>query len=84
VDFFLDVNWHESRKLLKAYFPLDIRTEYATFELGDGCLRRPIHENTSWDQARLEVAGHRYCDLSEANFGAAVLTDYKYGYTVRD
>ena len=47
-------------------------------------IRRPIHANTSWDQARLEVAGHRFCDLSEASFGVSVLTDYKYGYTVRD
>jgi alpha-mannosidase len=52
--------------------------------MGSGYYRRPIHENTSWDQARLEVSGHRFCDLSEGNFGAALLTDYKYGYTVRD
>jgi alpha-mannosidase len=32
----------------------------------------------------LEVSGHRFCDLSEGNFGASVITDYKYGYTVRD
>ena len=84
MEFVTDVDWQESRKLLKAYFPLNVRSEFATFEISSGMLRRPIHANTSWDQARLEVHGHRFCDLSEASFGESVLTDYMYGYTVRD
>lgn len=84
VDFRNDIDWHERRKLLKAYFPTNIRTDFATFEIGSGVIRRPIHTNTSWDQARLEVCGHRFVDLSEASFGVSVLNDCKYGYTVRD
>jgi len=84
VDFKNDIDWHERKKLLKAYFPLNIRTDFATFEIGSGIVRRPIHTNTSWDQARLEVCGHRFVDLSEASFGVSVLNDCKYGYTVRD
>ena len=49
IDFVTKVKWFESRKLLKAYFPLDIRTDYATFEISSGTIRRPIHANTSWD-----------------------------------
>jgi alpha-mannosidase len=33
VDFNTQVDWHESKKLLKAYFPVDIRTDYATFDI---------------------------------------------------
>jgi alpha-mannosidase len=84
IDFKTTVEWYETKKLLKAYFPLDIRTDYATFEIGSGTIRRPIHENTSWDQARLEVCGHKFVDLSESIFGVSILNDCKYGFTVRD
>jgi alpha-mannosidase len=32
-------------------------------------------------RARYEVPGHRFADLSEHGFGAALLTDSKYGYS---
>ena len=70
--------------MLKAYFPVNIRTDFASFDTSSGVYRRPIHTNTSWDQARLEVCGHKFVDLSETSFGVAVLNDCKYGYTVRD
>ncbi|MBO0709506.1 MAG: alpha-mannosidase, partial [Candidatus Dormibacteraeota bacterium] len=40
------------------------------------------HQNTSWDAARFEVAGHRFVDLSEPDYGVAVLNDGKYGHDV--
>ena len=49
IEFKTTVDWYEKRKLLKAYFPVNIRTDYATFEIGSGTIRRPIHANTSWD-----------------------------------
>lgn len=33
VDFLTQVDWHEEKKLLKAYFPVDIRSDYATFDI---------------------------------------------------
>jgi alpha-mannosidase len=42
---------------------------------------RPTHRSTSFDRARYEVPGHRFADLSEHGFGAALLTDSKYGYS---
>ena len=84
IDFKTNIDWYERRKLLKAYFPLNIRTDYATFEVSSGLLRRPIHANTSWDQARLEVCGHKFVDMSEAAFGVAILNDGKYGHSIRN
>src|SRR5436190_15624006 len=46
-----------------------------------GYAERPTHYSTSFDRARYEVPGHRFADLSEHGFGAAVLTDSKYGYS---
>jgi alpha-mannosidase len=43
-------------------------------------IRRPTHRNTSWEQARFEVAAHRFADLSEYGYGVALLNDGKYGH----
>jgi len=84
IDFKTNIDWYERRKLLKAYFPLNIRTDFATWEISSGLTRRPIHANTSWDQARLEVCGHKFVDMSEAAFGVSLLNDCKYGFSIRN
>jgi alpha-mannosidase len=80
LEFMTDIDWHERRLLLKARFPLAIRADHATFECAAGVIRRPTHRNTSWEQARFEVAAHRFVDLSEHGYGVALLNDGKYGH----
>ncbi|HET8606121.1 MAG TPA: glycoside hydrolase family 38 C-terminal domain-containing protein [Gaiellaceae bacterium] len=81
LEFHTEVDWHESHTLLKVCFPLAVRARTATYEMPFGYAERPTHFSTSWDRARYEVPGHRFADLSEHGFGAAVLTDSKYGYS---
>ena len=81
LEFHTTVDWHESHTLLKVCFPLAIRSPNATYEMPFGYAERPTHYSTSFDRARYEVPGHRFADLSEHGFGAAVLTDSKYGYS---
>ena len=76
-----EVDWHEAHTLLKACFPLAVRARSATYEMPFGYAERPTHYSTSFDRARYEVPGHRFADLSEHGFGAALLTDSKYGYS---
>lgn len=80
IEFGTDIDWHERRILLKARFPLAIRSDVAAFECAAGVVRRPTHRNTPWDQTRFEVAGHRFADLAEHGFGVALLNDGKYGH----
>ena len=75
------VDWRGRRQLLRALFPLAVRNHEATFETAFGAVTRPTHRNTSWDEARFEVPGHRWADISEAGYGASLLTDAKYGYS---
>jgi alpha-mannosidase len=77
------VDWHESHTLLAACFPLAVRWPTATYEMPFGYAERPTHASTSYDRAKYEVPGHRFADLSEHGFGAALLTDSKYGYSCR-
>ncbi|MFZ2540090.1 MAG: glycosyl hydrolase-related protein, partial [Oscillospiraceae bacterium] len=37
-----------------------------------------------WDVARFEVCGHKWADLSEGNYGVALLNDCKYGYGITE
>ena len=75
------VDWRERHTLLKVCFPLAVRSPNATYETAFGYAERPTHYSTSFDQARYEVPGHRFADLSEHGFGVALLTDSKYGYS---
>jgi alpha-mannosidase len=81
VEFHTTVDWHEEHKLLKVCFPLDVHAPNATYEMPFAYAERPTHYTTSFDRARYEVPGHRWADLSEHGFGAALLTDSKYGYS---
>lgn len=81
LEFHAVLDWRERHTLLKVCFPLDVRAPNATYEMPFGYAERPTHFSTSFDRARYEVPGHRFADLSEHGFGAAVLTDSKYGYS---
>lgn len=70
--------------LLKTAFPLDILCKEANYDIQFGNVSRPTHENTTWDQARFEVCAHKWADISEPGYGAALLNDCKYGYDIHD
>ena len=80
VDFPMQVEWHETRRFMRAYFPMAVRSQRATYEIQFGHLERPTHSNTSWDMARFEVCAQKWADLSESGFGVALLNDCKYGH----
>ncbi|MEY2715988.1 MAG: hypothetical protein RIT24_2331, partial [Planctomycetota bacterium] len=74
-----EVEWHESQRLLRALFPCDVRARHAWYGTQYGAIERPIHRNTSWEEARFEVPGHAWMDVSEPGFGVAILDDGRYG-----
>jgi len=74
------VDWHEHQSLLKAEFDFDLNTSEIAAEIQFGHVTRQTHSNTSWDQAKFEASMHRWIDISEPDFGAALLNDCKYGY----
>ncbi|MFN8514042.1 MAG: glycoside hydrolase family 38 C-terminal domain-containing protein [Chloroflexia bacterium] len=66
----------------QAAFPVAIHAGHATYEVQFGNVERPTHRNTSWDRARFEVCAQRWADLSEGDYGVALLNDGKYGYDI--
>lgn len=84
IDFETIVDWHEHQQLLKASFPVKVRSTKATYDIQYGNVTRPAHWNTSWDMAMFETVGHQWADLSERDYGVSLLNDCKYGYDIKD
>lgn len=84
IDFETWIDWHEEHVLLKAAFPVDICADRAQYDIQFGSIARDTHTNTSWDEARFEVCAQKWADLSESDYGAALLNDGRYGYDVHD
>lgn len=81
IDFVNVVEWNEFQHLLKVHFPVNVNTDEATFDIQFGNIKRKIHKNTSWDQARFETCAHKWVDLSEGNYGVSLMNDCKYGHS---
>ena len=84
LDFETKVDWKEKHKMLRVHFPVNVRTEQATFDIQYGQAKRNTHRNTSWDKAKFEVVGHKYADLSDHDYGVALMNNCKYGYMIHN
>jgi alpha-mannosidase len=80
VEFDTFIDWQERAQVLKAQFGFDLNISEIRSEIAFGHVTRPTHRNTTWDRARFEASMHRWVDISEADFGIALLNDSKYAY----
>lgn len=78
------IDWQEEHRFLKTAFDTSIHADYASQEVQFGCIRRVTNRNTQIEKAKFEISNHKYTDLSETRYGAAVLNDCKYGISVRE
>ncbi len=81
--FDVQVDWQESDKMLRTCFDTQVITDRAGYDIQYGLIHRSNHENTLWDKAQFEVCGHKWIDLSQSNWGIALLNDCKYGFRVK-
>jgi alpha-mannosidase len=77
------VDWREDCVMLRTNFSVGLRARYATYGTQFGAIERPIHENTSWDAAQFEHCAQRWVDVSQPDYGVALLFDTKYGCSCR-
>lgn len=83
IEFETEVDWNESQKMLRVDFPVNIHSSEAKYEIQFGHVTRPTHSNTSWDMAKFEVVGHKWADISQPNYGVAIVNDCKYGHRIQ-
>ncbi|MFZ0704952.1 MAG: glycoside hydrolase family 38 C-terminal domain-containing protein [Candidatus Korobacteraceae bacterium] len=84
VDVHMQADWHERHILLKVAFPLNVRSDKATFEIPYGTVERPTTRNTPAEKSQFEVPALRWGDISDATHGFSLLNDSKYGYDAKD
>ena len=78
------MDWQDNHRFMKAAFDTSVQNSFARFEIQFGNVMRPTTRNDSVEKAKFEVVNHKYTDLSETRFGAAILNDSKYGISVKD
>ncbi len=83
IRFSCTVDWREEQKNLRVQAETNLKSLQAAYEIQFGLAYRPTHENTSWDKAMFEAPGQRFADLSQPDYGFAVLNDCKYGHYIR-
>ncbi|NJL62259.1 MAG: alpha-mannosidase [Methylacidiphilales bacterium] len=87
------VDWQERHVMVKAAFPLTIESDFATYEIPCGAIRRTTKPQTSEEKAKWEVPALRWADITEngeennlgesenhQQYGVSLLNDCKYGY----
>ncbi len=84
VEFRTEVDWNERQKMLRVEFPADINALTARYDIAFGNVEHPNHSTTSYDEARFEVCGHKWGDVSDGSYGVALLNDCKYGYSIQN
>ena len=82
IAFFTKMNWQDDHRFLKTAFDTTIQSNVARSEIQFGYIERTTNRNTSIEKAKFEVSNHKYTDLSEPGYGAALLNDCKYGVSV--
>lgn len=83
LDIVTEIDWHDRRTYLRAAFPVNVLAEQAVFDQAIGVTQRATHDNTSWQLAQFEGSGHRFASLGETEFGAALLSANKYGFSAK-
>ncbi len=78
------MNWQDDHRFLKTAFDTTIFSDFARQEVQFGYIKRPTTRNTAAEKAKFEVSNHKYSDLSENQYGIAILNDCKYGISVKD
>jgi alpha-mannosidase len=84
IDIDITGHWTGHRILLKAWFPLLLKSQHIKIGNGLGFLERPWNHNTSWEQSRFEVPVHSWAAVSEGNTTFALLTGSKFGLGIHD
>lgn len=81
VEFANEIDWKTKGTLLKAVFPLAVKNEKATYDLGLGVISRGL--NT---EKKYEVPAQQWADLTDqdGSCGVTVMNDCKYGWDKPD
>ncbi|WP_319419061.1 alpha-mannosidase [Pleurocapsa sp. FMAR1] len=79
------VDWQETHVMVKIAFPLNIKSNYVTYEIPCGAIKRTTQPQTAEEKAKWEVSALNWADLTDndGKYGVSLLNDCKYGYDAK-
>jgi alpha-mannosidase len=80
IDFITSVDWQERERMLRTKFFVDIHSDNMIRGIQFGNVRQSLLKNIEWETAKLEICAHKWVDISDGQYGTALLTDFKYGF----
>lgn len=80
IDFNTICDWNETGRMLRTNFKVNLAANEMTRGIQFGAVKEPLHKNTEWEAFKSEVVAQKYADISDNDYGVALLSDYKYGY----
>jgi alpha-mannosidase len=78
------VDWKESHKMLRVHFYPEVFSGEATYGIQDGVIKRSCKPKNAWEDARFEVPAQKFADLSQPDYGCALICGDKFGWRVSD
>jgi len=80
IDFETVVDWQETGKMLRTVFPVNVQSSEVACDIQFGHIKRATHRSSSWEHGMYEIPAQKWIDLSQRNYGVALLKDCKYGH----
>jgi len=77
---YTDDHWKET--LVKLEFNTVVETDKVVAEIPYAVIERSTHPKVSWDKARKEMPVEKWTDLSNKDFGIALINFGKYGFSL--
>lgn len=84
IEFSLDIEFYEKFKMLRTEFNPCFFSEEVTCEIQFGVIKRSTLDNDPISKAQFEICAHKFVDVSNENYGLALLNDSKYGHRVKN
>jgi alpha-mannosidase len=85
IEFRLQIDWHTKHRLAKVRFPLNLESDFTTYEIPYGYIsrRNPLSPRSSLsERAKWEVPGQKWLDKTDnqGEYGVSLINDCKYGF----
>lgn len=84
IEFRTIIDWSMRHRILRVYFPMNVRAQNASYETGFGTYQRPTIASTNDEIQKFEVCAHKFADLSDTSYGVALINDCKYAHSCDD
>ena len=83
LEFEVDCDWNETNKMLRVEYQPIIQKDYSSFDIQYGYINRSNLLNNEIELAQIEYCAHKFVDVSENEFGIALLNNCKYGFNTK-